>query len=73
MATLCHVRQTEITDSLVDLFIQLVLEINTRAERKVEKELGAELKKVRGKEAMLMGVAEAALSDAASTRSGSRR
>ncbi|MFD5771224.1 hypothetical protein ACFWIN_36060 [Streptomyces sp. NPDC127049] len=42
-------RQTEVTDSLVDLFIQLVLKINTRAERKVEKELGAELKKVRGK------------------------
>ncbi|CAL9609423.1 Tn3 family transposase ISNpu13 [Streptomyces sp. enrichment culture] len=62
LATLCHVRQTEITDSLVDLFIQLVLEINTRAERKVEKELGAELRKVRGKEAMLR-VAEAALSE----------
>ncbi|MGF0168393.1 DUF4158 domain-containing protein [Streptomyces albidoflavus] len=54
LSTLCHVRQTEITDSLVDLFIQLVLKINTRAERKVEKELGAELKKVRGKEAMLL-------------------
>jgi hypothetical protein len=24
LAALCHVRQTEITDSLVDLFIQLV-------------------------------------------------
>ncbi|CAL9654563.1 Tn3 family transposase [Streptomyces sp. enrichment culture] len=59
LATLCHVRQTEITDSLLDLFIQLVLKINTRAERKVGKELGAELK-VRGKEAMLLRVAEAA-------------
>ncbi|MEU8708302.1 hypothetical protein [Streptomyces sp. NPDC048565] len=48
LATLCHVRQTEITDSLVDLFIQLVLKINTRAERKVDKELNAELKKIRG-------------------------
>jgi hypothetical protein len=45
-ATLCHVRQAEITNSVVDLFIQLVLKINTRAERKVEKELGAELMKV---------------------------
>ncbi len=67
LATLCHVRQTEITDSLVDLFIQLVLKINTRAERKVEKELGAELKKVRGKEAMLLRVAEAALSEPSGT------
>ncbi|MEU0744431.1 DUF4158 domain-containing protein [Streptomyces sp. NPDC006134] len=64
---LCHVRQTEITDSLVDLFIQLVLKINTRAERKVEKETGAELKKVRGKEAMLLRVAEAALSEPSGT------
>ncbi|MER5934184.1 DUF4158 domain-containing protein [Streptomyces sp. NPDC002054] len=33
LAMLCHVRQKEITDSLVDLFIQLVLKINTGAER----------------------------------------
>ncbi|GHC27737.1 hypothetical protein GCM10010348_62300 [Streptomyces anthocyanicus] len=65
LAALCHVRQTEITDSLVELFIQLVLKINTRAERKVERELGAELKKVRGKEAMLLRVAEAALAEPA--------
>ncbi|MFF6862369.1 hypothetical protein [Streptomyces ardesiacus] len=64
-AALCHVRQTEITDSLVELSIQLVLKINTRAERKVERELGAELKKVRGKEAMLLRVAEAALAEPA--------
>ncbi|OEV04601.1 Tn3 family transposase [Streptomyces oceani] len=63
LATLCHVRQTEITDSLVDLFIQLVLKINTRAERKVDKELTNELRKIRGKEGMLLRVAEAALAD----------
>ncbi|MCX5420419.1 hypothetical protein [Streptomyces sp. NBC_00078] len=67
LAALCHVRQTEITDSLVDLFIQLVLKINTRAERKVDKELNAELKKVRGKEGMLLRVAEAALSEPSGT------
>ncbi|MFB0631566.1 DUF4158 domain-containing protein [Streptomyces sp. AB3(2024)] len=67
LAALCHVRQTEITDSLVDLFIQLVLKINTRAERKVDKELNAELKKIRGKEGMLLRVAEAALSEPSGT------
>ncbi|WP_217687117.1 DUF4158 domain-containing protein [Streptomyces sp. CAI-85] len=67
LAALCHVRQTEITDSLVDLFIQLVLKINTRAGRKVDKELNAELKKVRGKEGMLLRVAEAALSEPSGT------
>ncbi|WP_243740877.1 hypothetical protein [Streptomyces sp. 8K308] len=63
LATLRHVRQTEITDSPVDLFIQLVLKINTRAERKVDKELTNELKKIRGKEGMLLRVAEAALAE----------
>lgn len=53
-------RQTEIDDWLVDLFIQLALKINTRAERKVDKELNAELNKVRGKEDMLPRGAEAA-------------
>ncbi|MEE1836194.1 DUF4158 domain-containing protein [Streptomyces sp. SP17KL33] len=67
LATLCHVLQTEITDSLVDLFIQLVLKINTRAERKVDKELNAELKKIRGKEGMLLRVSEAALSEPSGT------
>ncbi|MGW0928956.1 Tn3 family transposase [Streptomyces sp. NPDC002644] len=67
LAALCHVRHTEITDSLVELFIQLVLKINTRAEKKVDKELTGELKKVRGKEAMMLRVAEAALSEPSGT------
>ncbi|MFE5091499.1 hypothetical protein ACFRCI_14065 [Streptomyces sp. NPDC056638] len=61
LATLCHVRQTEIADSLVDLFIQLVQKINTRAEKKVEGEFIKGLQKVRGKEGMMLRVAEAAL------------
>ncbi|MFE5940811.1 Tn3 family transposase [Streptomyces sp. NPDC056470] len=67
LATLCHVRQTEIADSLVDLFIQLVQKINTRAEKKVEGELIKELKKVRGKEGMMLRVAEAALAEPGGT------
>ncbi|MCW2916855.1 MAG: transposase [Actinomycetia bacterium] len=67
LAALCHVRKTEITDSLVDLFIQLVLKINTRAERKVDKEFTTELKKVRGKEGILLRVAEAALAEPGGT------
>ncbi|WP_338145719.1 Tn3 family transposase [Streptomyces scabichelini] len=67
LAALCHVRHTEITDSLVELFIQLVLKINTRAEKKVDKELTNELKKVRGKEAMMLRVAEASLSQPSGT------
>jgi len=67
LAALSHVRHTEITDSLVELFIQLVLKINTRAERKVDKELTDELKRVRGKEAMMLRVAEASLAQPSGT------
>lgn len=67
LAALCHVCETEITDSLVDLFIQLVQKINTRAEKKVEGEFVKELKKVRGKEAMMLRGAEAALAEPSGT------
>ncbi|MEU2134907.1 hypothetical protein [Streptomyces sp. NPDC018352] len=40
LSTLCHVRETEITDSLA------------RAEKKVEGEFSKEMKRVRGKEGM---------------------
>ncbi|NGO71269.1 Tn3 family transposase, partial [Streptomyces boncukensis] len=63
LAALCHVRQTEITDTLVDLFIQLVAKINTRAEKKVEGEFVKELKRVRGKEGILLRLAEAAVAE----------
>ncbi|TCO60753.1 DUF4158 domain-containing protein [Actinocrispum wychmicini] len=59
LAVLCWCRLTEITDSLVDLFIQLVHRINTRAQRRVEKEMIAEFRRVGGKEDLLFRVAEA--------------
>jgi hypothetical protein len=37
----------------VELLVALVHKINARAERRVEKQLTAELKKVRGKEGIL--------------------
>ncbi|MFE0062272.1 DUF4158 domain-containing protein [Streptomyces sp. NPDC059003] len=61
LSTLCHVRQTELTDTLVDLFIQLVQKINTRAEKKVEGEFVKKLRRVRGKEGILLRLAEAAV------------
>ncbi|MET9423503.1 DUF4158 domain-containing protein [Streptomyces sp. NPDC006540] len=48
LAALCSSRQAEITDALVELLVALVHKINARAERRVEKQLTAELKKVRG-------------------------
>jgi hypothetical protein len=61
LACLCWSRQTEITDGLVDLLTALVHKIEARAERRVEGELLADLKRVRGKEGLLFQLAEAAV------------
>jgi len=61
LAALSWTRTSEITDALVDLLIGLVLKINTRAERKVEKAVFADLKRVHGKTGILFRVAEAAV------------
>jgi hypothetical protein len=61
LACLCWSRQSEITDGLVELLIALVHKIDARAERRVEGELLADLKRVRGKEGLLFQLAEAAV------------
>ncbi|MDP9612749.1 Tn3 family transposase [Streptomyces demainii] len=61
LAALCSSRQAEITDALGDLLIALVQKINARAERRVERQITAEWKKVRGKEGILFRLADAAI------------
>nr|WP_211210202.1 hypothetical protein [Actinopolyspora halophila] len=61
LAALCWIRQTEITDALVELLIALVHKVNARAERRVERELTDDLRRVRGKEGLLFRLADAAL------------
>lgn len=61
LATLCWSRMAEIIDALMDLFILLVNKINTSAERRVERELIADLRRVQGKDAILFALAEAAV------------
>ena len=61
LAALLWSRGREITDSLVELLIQLVHRIGARAERRVEKELLEDLKRVNGKTNILFRVAEAAV------------
>jgi hypothetical protein len=61
LAVLCWCRMTELTDSLVELFIDLVQAINTRAERRVDKEQIAEFRRVGDKESVLFKLADASL------------
>ena len=61
LAAFAAVREKEITDTLVELLLQSVHRIGVRAERKVEKKLLNEFKRVRGKNALLLAMAEAAL------------
>ena len=61
LAALCWVRSAEVTDALVDLLIGLVHKINARADRRVERELIGDLRRVRGKESILFRLAEAAI------------
>jgi len=53
LAAFCHVRGREIADSLTDLLITTVHRIGTKAEKRVEGELVADLKRVAGKPALL--------------------
>lgn len=61
LAALCHSRRSEITDGMVELLIQLVLKIDTRAEKRVEAELTNDLRRVSGKTGLLFRMAEAAI------------
>ena len=63
LAAFCHLRSRELTDTLVELLIELIHRIGARAERRVEKELLADLKRVGGKTGLLFRVAEATLSN----------
>jgi hypothetical protein len=61
LAALCWMRSAEIADALVDLLVGLVHKINARADRRVERELIDDLRRVRGKKAILFRLAEAAV------------
>ncbi len=63
LAALCHERLREVTDGLVDLLIRIVHRIGARAERKVERAMVKDFRRVHGKQGMLVRVAEASLKD----------
>lgn len=61
LAAFCHVRVRELTDTLAELLSDTIQHIHVRAERRVERTLLRDLKRVTGKQALLAGIAEAAL------------
>ena len=59
VAMFCWRRRQQLTDGLVDMLLQLIHTIGTRAEKKIDKKQFAAFKKVRGKARLLYKVAEA--------------
>ena len=58
LSAFCWLRTQEITDKLVELLIQIIHRINSRAERRVSKELLDDFKKVSGKTGILFQLKE---------------
>lgn len=61
LAAFAHLRGRSLTDGLVDLLIETIHRIGAHAERKVERELLDDLKRVTGKQNILFELANASL------------
>ena len=61
IAAFCSRRSQEITDSLVELLVQIIHRIYVNAERRVDKQLIEEFKQVSGKPRLLFEIASASL------------
>jgi len=61
LAAFVHLRGRQLTDDLVDLLTETIHQIGARAERRVDRELLDDLKRVSGKQGLLFDLAGAAL------------
>ena len=61
VAMFCWRRQQQLTDSLIDLLLQVIHNLGTRAEKKIDKKQFVAFKKIRGKASLLFKLAEAAV------------
>jgi hypothetical protein len=61
LAAFVYLRARSLTDDLVDLLIETIHQIGARAERKVERELLDDLKRVTGKQNLLFELADVTL------------
>lgn len=62
LAALVHLREQELTDTLVELLNSVVHKVNATAQRKTTARLTEEFKRVTGKENILYAIAQASLS-----------
>ncbi len=63
MAAFCIQRSQEIIDNLIELLIQIIHRIGTRAERRINQELVNDFKAVTGKTNLLFRIAEVAVAE----------
>jgi len=63
MAAFCIQRSQEITDNLIELLIQIIHRLDSRAEKRINQELIDEFKKVSGKTGLLFRIAEVAIAE----------
>ena len=63
LAAFAWQRQHEVTDTLVDLLIKMIQQIGIKAERRVDKQVVAALKKVANKTGLLRNLAQAAVAN----------
>ncbi len=61
LAIYCFLRTADVTDTLVEMLLQVIQKITKHAENRVVKEFVADLKRVQGKPEILFRVAQAAL------------
>ena len=63
MAAFCNQRSQEITDNLIELLIQIIHRLDSRAEKRINQQLIDEFKKVSGKTGLLFRIAEVAIAE----------
>lgn len=61
LAAFCHQREQEVTDNLVELLLHLIHRINANAEKTVVKQIVGEIKRVAGKQSILLKIAQTAV------------
>ena len=61
LAAFCWVRQRQVTDDLVDLFVRVLQNIRVKAEREEKKHLITDFIRVEGKQRLLFDLAEVML------------